>query len=135
MSDIRVCRDDGEPLVSTMEFAGAEFVCAVCGGTEGIFGLRANMTPERVLRLSELTEVYERDRAKRRDVEYRPPPKVGDDGVEVPVCGGCGATPPVGATLPHRGKPSAWFARERDGVTQYACSKACIPDREDVLPW
>lgn len=134
MSDIRVCRNDGEPLVWTFEFSGAEWYCVACGGNEDLFGSRAAATPERLRRLDKLTEQYERGLAERRGTEYRPHPKVGDKGVAVPTCGGCGKTPKVGIVLMN-GKPSGWFSREREGVTEYACSRACIPEREMVMPW
>ncbi len=110
VSDMRVCGRCGEPLILTMEFAGYEYLCGACGHKEGIFGARAGATADRQLRLDELTEAYERDRAARGGLEYRPRPKVG-------------------------GKPLAWFSRERDGSTEYACSRSCIPEREEVLPW
>lgn len=133
-SDLRVCMNDGEPLVWTFEFPGAEFHCVVCGGNEDTFGGRAPATVERQLRLDELREQYERGRAERLGFVYDPSPKVGDDDVEIPTCNGCGAQPPMGVTL-ISGKPYAWFARTRDGVTEYACSRECIPEREAVMPW
>lgn len=134
MSDVRVCENDGEPLVFTMEFPGSEWFCVVCDGHEDLFGLRAPATPALQTRLDELTERYQRDRAARTGREYRPVPRAGDPGVVVPVCGGCGATPESGTPL-DGGKPLTWFSRRRDGVTSYACSRACIPERDAVLPW
>lgn len=134
--DIRVCRRDGEPLVWTFEFPGAEWYCVVCGGHEDLFGNRAPSTPELMRRLDELTEQYERGRAERQGGVYSQPPKVGDDGVEAPTCSGCGATPEVGIALHGEDrKPKAWFSRTLDGVTSYACSRACIPEGEGVMPW
>ncbi len=132
--DIRVCARDGEPLVFTMEFPGAENICVVCGALEGVLGLRRETTPDRRRRLDELTERYERERAQRRGVEYHPPVRVGDEGVPTPVCSGCGATPEVGTTL-RSGKPLAWFGRTLNGVDEFACCRACIPARDMVLPW
>lgn len=134
MGDIRVCHRDGEPLVWTFEFPGAEWYCVVCGGHEDLFGNREVSTSALVRRLDALTEQYERARAHRRGEEYMPRPKVGDQGVEVPTCGGCGATPEPGLAL-HGGKPQAWFSRTLDGVTEYACSQACIPAKQTVMPW
>lgn len=134
VGDVRVCQRDGEPLVWTFEFAGSEWYCVICGGHEDLFGNRAPSTPERLRRLDELTEQYERDRAERQGKDYQPRPKVGDDGVAVPTCGGCGATPEPGRAL-HDGKPKAWYSRTIDGITSYACSRDCIPEREAVLPW
>lgn len=132
--DMRVCARDGEPLVFTMEFAHAEWYCVVCEGKEDLFGARAPATEQRVRRHSELTEVYERARAERRGVEYVASPKVGDEGVLIPTCGGCGARPPEGVTL-DGDKPASWYSKTEDGVTSYACSRACIPERESVMPW
>lgn len=134
MSDIRVCERDDEPLVWTFEFAGSEWYCVVCGAHEDLFGARVESSPALLCRLDELTEQYERARAERNGVPYVPRAKVGDDGVTVPTCGGCGATPEPGLALVE-GKPKAWFSRTVDGVTSYACSRACIPEREAVLPW
>ena len=140
MSDIRVCERDGEPLVFTFEYRGAEYVCVVCGGKEGVLGERAGSTPERVRRLSDLTVEYERDYADRHPVgdelhrEYREPSKVGDPGIEIPVCKTCNAVPPDGVAL-NNGKPASWYSRTHDGVTEYACKRSCIPERETILPW
>lgn len=135
MSDVRVCRRDGEPLVFTMEFPGAEYVCGLCGGTEGVLGRRVATSPELVARLDALTEVYESKRAERTGRPALPAaPKVGDPGVEAPVCQGCGASPEVGTTLVE-GKPRLWFSRTRDGETSYACRRSCIPKGEGLLPW
>lgn len=133
-NDIRVCRRDGEPLVFTMEFAGAEWYCPICDGHEDLFGARVSATPELRARLDELTEQYERARAARTGTEYKPPQRAGDDGVQRPTCGGCGASPEPGTPLVS-GKPRTWFSRTIDGVTSFACSRACIPEREAVLPW
>lgn len=133
-ADLRVCQRDGEPLVFTFEFPGAEYVCVVCDGKEDIFGARAKATDERQRRHAELHEQYHRAYAERRGVPYDPSPKVGDPGVETPTCKACGAQPPTGTVLVS-GKPPAWFSRSRDGVTEYACGRACIPERESVMPW
>lgn len=134
MGDIRICQRDGEPLVWTFEFAGAEWYCVICGGHEDLFGLRAPYTVELQKRLDELTDRYNRERAEREGREYTSPPKVGDDGVELPVCIGCGATPEEGVALV-RGKPSKWYSRTCDGVTTYACKSSCIPAGAPVSPW
>ena len=134
MSDIRICENDGEPLVFTCEFTGAEYYCLVCEGKEGVFGARAPATPERQRRLDELTDRYEQQSASRAHRKYTPPPLVGEPGVSVPTCAGCGETPEVGRPL-YNGKPREWYSRKRDGVTQFACSRTCIPQREEILPW
>lgn len=133
-SDLRVCQRDGEPLVWTFEFPGAEYHCVACGGHEDVFGRRAPATVDLQRRHDEMNEQYQRAYAERRGVPYNPDPKVGDDGVAVPTCNGCGATPEVGIAL-IGGKPKAWFSRSRDGVTEYACGRSCIPEREAVMPW
>ncbi len=117
-----------------MEYRGAEYVCMVCGGKEGVFGERAPSTVDRQHRQSELSEQYERDYAERHDTQYRPDPKVGEPGVAAPVCKTCGAIPPDGVAL-HNGKPATWYSRVHDGVTEYACKRSCIPQREEILPW
>lgn len=49
------CPKDGEPLISTFRYPGAEFVCMVCGG---LFGFLAptpkTETPELTARYNEL---------------------------------------------------------------------------------
>lgn len=134
MSDIRVCTNDDEPMVFTFEFPGAEYVCQVCGGLEGIFGKSRPTTVQLALRLDELTEQSRRERAERRGETYVPEPKAGDPDVELPVCKGCGATPEAGLAIVD-GKPRAWFSRAIDGVTEYACKRTCIPASEPALPW
>lgn len=134
VSDLRVCQRDAEPLVWTFEFPGAEYYCVVCGGHEDTFGRRAPATPDLQRRHDELHEQYERGRSERLGREYRPDPKVGDPGVVAPICNGCGATPELGIVL-ISGKPKAWFSRSRDGATEFACSRSCIPEREAVMPW
>lgn len=133
-ADMRVCANDGEPLVWTFEFRGAEYYCVVCHGHEDTFGCRAPATADLQLRHTELREQYERARAERRGVPYEPDPKAGDAGVDVPTCSSCGATPEPGVALVD-GKPPAWFSRTRDGVTEFACSRSCIPEKEAILPW
>lgn len=134
MGDIRICRRDGAPLVWTFEFPGAEWFCVVCNGHEDLFGLRAPYSVELQKRLDELTDQYNRERAEREGRVYTPPPKVGDDGVELPVCIGCGAIPEAGIALTN-GKPSKWYSRTHDGVTTYACKNSCIPADAPVSPW
>lgn len=135
MSDIRICARDNEPLVWTFEFPGSEWFCVICGAHEDLFGLRTAATPELVRRADELTARYERDRAEREGREYMPRLKVGDEGVEAPMCKTCGAIPEPGTLLDSDGKPFRWFSRTVDGVTEYACKRTCIPDKEAVLPW
>lgn len=132
--DIRTCRNDGEPLVFTMEFPKSEWYCVVCGGHEDLFGVRSLATPRLRARLGELTEQYERERAAQRGVEYVSAPRAGDTDVALPTCGGCGVQPEVGQPL-YGGKPREWFSREIDGQKSYACSRTCIPSGESILPW
>ena len=134
MSDIRVCQVDGEPLVFTFDYPGHEYVCVVCRDLEGIFGERRPATPALAARLNELTEHYERWRAEQRGQVYRAPQCVGEPGIVAPTCGACGAQPESGTPLVG-GKPRHWFSRTRDGATQFACSRSCIPANEMVLPW
>lgn len=138
MSDVRICERDGAPLVMTFEFPGAEYVCVEYGGTEGIFGLRAESTPDRLRALAAATERYETERAAR---EGRPAAvliHVGDDGVQTPRCRTCEMDAEVG-TLLVNGKPPGWFSKTVDigraHVQVFACSAACIPDGEARLPW
>lgn len=135
--DIAVCPRDGEPMVWTFEFPKYEFFCVTCGYKAGAFGpTRRRATPELQRRLDELTAQYERERAE-RDPSYRPPeshPKVGDPGVTPPTCTSCGRTPDDGIALVN-GKPRSWFSRTQLGVTEYACSRACIPEGAMVMPW
>jgi len=131
--DLRICERDGAPLVFTFEYPGAEYVCVLCGATEGVLGLRAETTPELARRLSDATEGYERDYAERHGQRFVASPRVGEDGVEVPTCGSCGTRPEDGLILVG-GKPPGWFSRVVDDATEYACSRACIQDGL-VLPW
>lgn len=49
------CPRDGEPLISTLERAGAEFVCVVCGSWFGFLSPKPGLpTPERAARYDEL---------------------------------------------------------------------------------
>lgn len=53
------CPSDGEPLVSTLERRGAEFVCAVCGCWYGFLSPRpATCTPELEARHKELDAAW-----------------------------------------------------------------------------
>ncbi|HVL49908.1 MAG TPA: hypothetical protein VM754_00200, partial [Actinomycetota bacterium] len=66
------CPRDGEPLISTLEFSGAEFVCVVCGQTYGYLAPTAKpATPEREARHGELKERYDAERAERQIREGR----------------------------------------------------------------
>jgi hypothetical protein len=131
---LRVCSVDGTPLVFTFEFTGAEYYCTTCGGTEGIFGKRIPADAKMRRWHDELCEEYGRDYAARRGHTYLPPEVVGDEGVVVPSCTNCGATPDVGVHLVD-GKPRAWRSKEKDGKKLYACSEACIPAGEMKMPW
>lgn len=128
---MKVCPRDGEPVVFTFEFPGAEHYCVVCGGKYGIFGVpEAEATVELQERMAELQDQYDRERSERTGL---PMPRRDDPPRQKPVCGGCGKT----AELVPSGedKPRHWYSRTRDGVTSYACSRGCIPEREGVLPW
>ena len=53
------CSRDGEPLIATVEFPGAEFVCAVCGVKYGFMAPVAKApTPELAARLVELEALW-----------------------------------------------------------------------------
>lgn len=61
------CPRDGEPLMSTFEFTGAEFYCQVCGGRFGFLSPTAKEpTPELQVRHDELRAVYDVERAQRQ---------------------------------------------------------------------
>ena len=61
------CPADGEPLVSTLEFRGVEFVCVPCGRTYGFLSpAPAESTPEIEARLAVLQAQYDVERAERR---------------------------------------------------------------------
>jgi hypothetical protein len=60
------CRDDGEPLISTFEFRGFEFICAVCGTKYGFLEpVGKPETPELEARYEELRAHYKAERAAR----------------------------------------------------------------------
>lgn len=128
--EIRVCPKDGEPVIFTFEFPGAEYACVVCEWTGGVLGVpRAPATAERQARFDELTERYEAERAERRGL---PAPEPAPQDVPRPTCSGCGTV--AEGRLDHSGKPAHWFSRTIDHVTQYACSRGCINDGM-VMPW
>lgn len=122
---MKVCPRDGEPVIFTLEFRGAEYVCIECGWLGGVF------SPSEVpadhgmaLRHAELRERYEAERAERTG---RPAPKPPPQDIDPPVCQGCGAVaePP----FDYGGKPTNWFSRKPiGGEWQYACSRACITE-------
>lgn len=61
------CHVDDEPLVSTMEFPGAEFYCVVCGRTYGFLSPKpAEATPELEARHAVLREQHLAEREVRR---------------------------------------------------------------------
>ena len=61
------CRTDGEPLVSTFEFPGAEFYCVSCQRKYGFLEpVPATETPEIVARHKELRAQYLAERAERQ---------------------------------------------------------------------
>lgn len=60
------CPRDGEPLVMTFEFDGAEFICVVCGMKYGwLAPSKAAATPELTARLAELQVQYDHERDER----------------------------------------------------------------------
>jgi hypothetical protein len=60
-----VCRVDGEPLVSTLAFYQAEFVCVVCGRTYGFLEPDgADNTPELQARYEELRARWQTEHAE-----------------------------------------------------------------------
>lgn len=61
------CPHDGDPLVSTLEFPGAEFVCVKCSCTFGFLSpAPADPTPELEQRYAEACAVYEGEHRLRR---------------------------------------------------------------------
>lgn len=66
------CPADDEPLVFTLEFRGAEFICVVCGTKYGFLSPKAAaVTPALEARLAELQERYEQERVARSDAGGR----------------------------------------------------------------
>lgn len=127
---LNVCPRDGEPVVFTFEFPGAEFYCVVCEWMGGVFAEdHADATPELIARAAELSDRYDRERAERTG---RPAPAMSDQNVERPKCKSCGKV--AEGRLDSRGKPAHWFTRTIDGVTDYACSRDCIKEGA-VAPW
>lgn len=62
-----MCPRCNEPLVCTMEFRGAEFVCMVCRGRFGFLApVPAEPTAELDARHDELRAQYDRERAARQ---------------------------------------------------------------------
>jgi hypothetical protein len=52
---IAVCKKDGEPVMATFRYPGAEFVCMVCGSLYGYFEVDSAVdTPELAARHDEL---------------------------------------------------------------------------------
>jgi len=63
-----ICPKCAEPLVSTLEFRGAEFICMVCRGLFGFMApLSAAPTSELESRHEELRLHYETERAAREE--------------------------------------------------------------------
>lgn len=62
------CPRDGEPLISTLEFAGAEFYCVVCRTKYGFLSPSPkDWTQELQDRHDVLREQYDTERAERRE--------------------------------------------------------------------
>jgi hypothetical protein len=122
-STIKVCPSDGEPVVFTFEYPGKEYLCVACGWLGGIFGPReAQATEDLVARRDQVLADYEESRGLTPPDQDRPRPS----------CKGCGET--ATGRLDPSGKPAHWYCRTVDGVTEYACSRACISGGT-VLPW
>lgn len=120
---IRVCPRDGEPVTFTLEHAGAEYVCQVCGWLGGVFApMEALASDVLVARRDELEAAYEEARGITRPDQDRP----------APTCKGCGAI--ASGRLDSLGKPAHWYSRKVDEVSEYACSLECTGDGM-VLPW
>lgn len=118
--EMRVCPNDGEPVIFTFHYPGHEYVCQVCGWLGGVLGTPfGEATPERVERYVVLVAQFN----EAHGIKPERPLSA------TPVCGGCKAVAPT----PH--KPPHWFAKGSGSDTQYACSRGCIPSREVVMPW
>lgn len=64
------CPHDDEPLISTFEFQGAEFICQVCGHKYGFLSPKpAKWTPELQARHDELRAQYDKERAERQSAQ------------------------------------------------------------------
>ena len=60
------CPADGEPLISTFEFRGFEFICMVCGQKYGFLApVGKPETPELIARHDELKAKYDEERVAR----------------------------------------------------------------------
>ena len=65
------CPHDGEPLILTMEYSGAEFICMVCNGLFGYLDpVPGEPTPERLARHAELKALYQADYAARHPNDF-----------------------------------------------------------------
>lgn len=65
------CPRDGEPLVMTFEYPGAEFVCMECNGLFGYLDpAPGDPTPERLARHAELKARYDEDYARRHPWDF-----------------------------------------------------------------
>lgn len=64
-----VCREDQEPLISTLEFPGFEFVCVVCGRKYGFLEPHSmpDDTPGMQERYDELKKIYDAERKHRKE--------------------------------------------------------------------
>lgn len=63
---IALCHACDEPLVSTMEFPGKEWICVVCRRTYEYFGAKqGESTPELMDRHNELRDQYLYERRQR----------------------------------------------------------------------
>lgn len=68
---VACCPNDGEPLVATFEYRGAEFVCMECRRTFGYFDpVPAEPNTERIGRQQELDARYREEYAERHPNEF-----------------------------------------------------------------
>lgn len=119
---LKCCPRDGEPVVFTFEFPGAEYYCVVCGWKGDVVSPKGvPATPKLAERYSELSDRYEAERAQRTGA---PPPPPAPQDVPRPSCSGCGKV--AEGRLDHSGKPPHWYSRTIDGFTEHACSRSCI---------
>lgn len=127
--ELRVCPNDGEPVIFTFEFSGHEYVCSACGWLGGIFDPPvAPVTADLTERYKRALDAYEEARATRTG---RTPLRWISDG-QRPKCAGCGMA--ASEPFDRSGKPPHWYSRTVNGAKGYACSQACIKDGA-VLPW
>lgn len=68
---VACCPEDGEPLVMTMAYSGAEFVCQVCKALYGYLDpVEGEPTPERLARAAELKAEFQAEWAAAHPNEF-----------------------------------------------------------------